>query len=184
MAIFVAPHNDDETLFGAFTILREKPLVVIVYDGHLQADRGLPVTWHERRAETSSALNILGGATACFLGIPDNDPGVTPAMIRAKLLETLGKIDETVFAPAWEFDGHEQHNLVAEAIEDASNVRRYLTYTRHAGKSTGGRPVPIGLRGWIPRKLAALACYQSQFDLDPRMGCYPHFLRSQEEYYV
>src|SRR5690606_38099756 len=27
--IFISPHPDDETLFGAYTLMREKPLVVI-----------------------------------------------------------------------------------------------------------------------------------------------------------
>lgn len=183
MAIFIAPHNDDETLFGAFTILREKPLVVIVYDGYLQHDRGLPVEAFQRRNETRRALEHLGGIP-CYLGIPDNDPGVTAGTIRAKFLEALGRFNETVYAPAWEHDGHDQHNLVASAIDDGPNVKRYLTYTRHGGKSTSGRPVPIEAAEWIPKKLAALACYTSQFNLDARMGCFPHFLRDQSEYYV
>ena len=40
--LFISPHNDDETLFGAFTLCREAAdiQVVVVFDGHVQASRG------------------------------------------------------------------------------------------------------------------------------------------------
>jgi LmbE family N-acetylglucosaminyl deacetylase len=181
VSIFISPHNDDETLFGAFTILRERPLVVIVFDSHVQEARGLRVDWKQRRHETRKALDILGGQV-CYLGLSDADPGVTEAVIREALFKTLGRLSEPVFAPASEEAGHAQHNMVAEATA-FPGVRRYLTYTAR-GKSIVGRPVPIESPDWIRRKLEALACYTSQFSLDPRMGCYPHFLRDQTEYYL
>jgi LmbE family N-acetylglucosaminyl deacetylase len=180
MALFIAPHNDDETLFGAFTILRERPLVVVVFDGHAQKARGNSVGWVERRLETRRALEILG-SVPCYLGFSDDDPKVTAGAIRARLLETLGAFNETVFAPALEVGGHAQHNLVAAAVDDDPRVVRYLTYTP-AGKSTSSRPVPIERPEWIGKKLRALSCYESQWD--PRLGCYPHFLRDQTEYYA
>jgi LmbE family N-acetylglucosaminyl deacetylase len=180
MALFISPHNDDETLFGAFTILRERPLVVVVYDSHIQEQRGNPVTWHARRAETTAAGRILG-FNACYLGFSDADPLVSAEAIRARLREVLGVIDETVYAPALETNGHAQHNLVAAAVDEGPRVVRYLTYTP-AGKSTSRRVVPILEPGWIGLKLRALACYESQWA--PRLGCYPHFLRDQTEYYA
>jgi len=181
MAIFISPHNDDETLFGAFTLLRTNPLVVVVYDSYLQEQRGNPVTWQQRRAETVAACEILG-VGAIFLGLSDADPGVTAGVIRDKLRGALGDFNEAVFAPAIEPGGHEQHNLVAAAVEDRRTVCRYLTYERHAGKSTAGHAVPILTPRWIGKKLRALACYESQWD--PKLGCYPHFLREQTEYYA
>lgn len=185
MSIFLAPHNDDETLFGAFTIQDARPLVVVVYDGHVQAARGLPVTWTERRAETVKACELLGLSSVVFLGFSDLDATVTSADIATRLLQVVGPAVqlEHVFAPAVEMDGHAQHNLVALAVPAGRNVTRYLTYTA-AGKSVSSRPVEIQSPRWIARKLRALACYESQFNLDPRMGCFPHFLRDQTEYYA
>jgi hypothetical protein len=42
--VFLSPHHDDETLFGAFTLLRERPLVVIVTDSYVQFNRGDGIT--------------------------------------------------------------------------------------------------------------------------------------------
>ena len=38
--IFLAPHNDDETLFAAYTLMRYKPFVIIVTDSFIQPERG------------------------------------------------------------------------------------------------------------------------------------------------
>jgi LmbE family N-acetylglucosaminyl deacetylase len=182
MSIFISPHNDDETLFGAFTLLREKPLVVVVFDGYVQAQRGLPVTWKERRAETMAALIKLGCCGVVFLGLRDDHP-VSEAVLCASLRLLVKEAGGTIYAPAFESGGHPQHNLVAAAVPDGPGVRRYLTYTT-AGKSTSDKPVPVLNPDWIRLKLLALACYRSQFNTDPRMGCWPHFLRSQEEFYL
>lgn len=184
MKIFVAPHTDDECLFGAFTLLREKPLVVIVYDGHVQAARGLGVRWDERRAETRRAMDVLGVASVMFLGLSDADPTVDVWRVRRAIngiLDNHRGVSE-IYAPAIEERGHVQHNLVGAAVE-GPNVVRYLTYTDQ-GKSTNGKEVSILSPDWIEKKLRALACYKSQFSLDKRMGCWPHFLREQTEYYA
>jgi LmbE family N-acetylglucosaminyl deacetylase len=101
VAIFISPHNDDETLFGAFTILRTLPLVVVVFDSYAQEQRGNPVTWRQRRAETLAACEILG-VRAIFLGFSDADPSITAGDVRARLLGALGAYNEAVFAPAAE----------------------------------------------------------------------------------
>lgn len=178
MKLFVAPHNDDEVLFGCFTILREKPTVLIVFDGHVQARRGASVTATQRRAESVMAMNILGVPAVRFLGLRDDDPTVTVEQVRRRI-EGMGA--EEIYAPAFEPNGHHQHNLVASACNDLPVAKRYLTYTP-AGKSTSAHEVPILDGAWIALKLRALACYASQ--LDPRLGCRPHFLRDQREYYA
>jgi LmbE family N-acetylglucosaminyl deacetylase len=184
MKMFISPHCDDETLFGAFTILREKPLVVVVFDGYTQQNRGLNVTAEQRRDETRAAMNILG-ANVEFLGFRDDNPNVvTESIIR--IVESLDWISpELIYAPAIEVDGHPQHNLVGRAFNSykSSPVVQYLTYTS-GGKSRWGREVKIESMDWIRLKLQALACYESQFSPDPRMGCWPHFLRDQMEYYA
>ena len=45
-------------------------------------------------------------------------------------------------------------------------------------------PVKVEKAEWIGAKLRALACFGSQFNLDRRMGCWPHFMRDQTEYYA
>lgn len=181
--VFISPHDDDHALFGAFTCLRETPILVVVYDGYRQASRGLAVTAEDRMAETMRAAEILGCGGPLRLGFRDDDPTVTSDRIRARAGEVLnGLRPHEIYAPAIEEGGHAQHNTVAEAFHDRA-WKQYLTYTT-AGKSESPFMVPILEASWIEKKLLALACYKSQFNLDPRMGCWPHFLRNQEEYYL
>ena len=189
MKLFVSPHCDDETLFGAFTILREQPYVMIVYDGYVQQNRGLSVTPMERRQESIAALNILGipmnKILFCAL---DDSKEYTEREIGERLITGCLIADfqpEEIFMPAHELRGHRHHNLVARAglLEILPKITRYMTYTDH-GKSVSNKPVIVENPLWIARKLLALACYTSQMSLDPRMGCWPHFLRSQEEFYA
>lgn len=159
MKLFLAPHSDDETLFGAFTVLRERPLVAVV----MQMEP-------ERRKESRAATQILR-AKIDFLDWKQERPLV-------ELLRTFGQ-PEMVYAPASEERGNTDHNTVSEAARRAfEHVTYYLTYTE-AGKSTG-TPVPFE-PGWPLLKLKALACYESQIN---RASCQPHFLREQMEYYA
>jgi len=180
MNLFFSPHCDDESLFGCFTIQRENPLVVVVFDGRIQQKRGLPVTAQDRRNETIFALQEIG-ALALFMGYSDadDDPPSLKDNIRA-LIERHKP--EKVWAPAIEKDGHVQHNLVGRLVAEAFPATQgYLTYTRTGGKSTNGKPVPIE-PGMIQRKLRALACYTSQIDIVA--NCREHFLRDLKEYYA
>ena len=180
MKLFLAPHNDDETLFGAFTLLREKPLVCIVYDSQVQRKRGLPITVDERRDESERACTILGCSVG-FLGVPD-DALLTPDTIALGVGVRYPKVSE-LWAPAFEPGGHDQHNVVALAAARLGvKTTYYTTYTREHGR-TKGREVPIENAKWIALKLTALACYRSQHTLDPRAGCWPWFIGDQREYY-
>lgn len=174
MNVAIVPHNDDEALFLSWTILRHRPLVVIVTDSARQWKRGTGITARQRRAESLAAMDILG-AEVRFLGIPDDELTI-PTVRRA--LEHLGD-PEMVFAPAHEGpEGNADHNLVATACSVLANVTRYMTYTR-AGKSTGVE-VPYE-PDWPRLKLQALACYESQIRLPSTA---PHFLRGLHEYYL
>lgn len=181
MKVFVSPHNDDETLFGAFTIQREKPLVVIVFDSVVQVIRGHKecdaVT---RREESLRALEELGTprSRVRFCGLGDHGK-YSVGVISDVIKRTLGGEPEAVWAPAHEKDGHEQHNLVADAC-DRWNPTRYATYTT-AGKTRTNKPVPIESGDWIKRKLRALACYNTQIDIEA-LGCRPHFMELDEYY--
>lgn len=174
MKLFLSPHNDDETLFGAFTLLREKPVVVVVLDSYLQEQRGHGITFWDRRGETMQALEQLG-ARYNFLGFRDDRPEWL-AIER----QLCAYDPEHVWAPAVEPTGHEHHNRVGEIADRIwpGRVTHYMTYTP-AGKSRGV-PVPFEPE-WVEKKLRALACYRSQLAL---RSTWDHFLREQYEYYA
>lgn len=179
MNLFLSPHNDDEVLFGAFTLMRDSPLVVIVFDGHVQGLRGAPITANQRRSESISALRELGVSPPMFLGYPDTED--RPKSLLASLRHLADRhAPELVYAPAVEANGHAQHNYVGELAKQIfPKVQHYMTYTRTGGKSTGS---PVNPEPWMVwRKMRALACYESQITLD---NCREHFLRDIREYYA
>ena len=157
-SVFLAPHSDDEVLFGAFTLLRHKPHVIVCTPGG-----------HVREAETAAACQILG---------------VTWEQWRAPLDELVYTLEERrydrIFAPQPEVDGNSDHNAVGQVARNrfGAAVTHYMTYTT-AGKSKG-RPVEYEL-DWIGLKLQALACYPSQFGHPSHA---PHFVRGLEEFYA
>jgi LmbE family N-acetylglucosaminyl deacetylase len=172
--LFISPHNDDETLFGAFTILREQPLVLIVYDSWAQFRRGDPPTAEQRRGESMAAMRILGAGTE-FCGLSDET--ADPEECAAALRPYVGARE--VWAPAFERNGNRHHNLIARVADSLfPNSQRYMTYTS-TGKSTG-IPAPIEA-GWTTKKLRALACYESQVEL---LRTREFFLNDQREYYL
>jgi len=134
--MFLAPHNDDEALFGAFTIMREKPLVVIATDSYVQQLRGDGITAKQRRLETERAMEKVG-VESYFLGIPDNN------FTRETLISALEATPENiknakvVFAPMVE-GGNKIHDIVGEvAHEMFDNVLHYSTYTKTRSYSIG-----------------------------------------------
>lgn len=179
MKLFISPHNDDETLFGAFTILRERPLVLVVTDSERQKAKG--ITAEERRLESQAALRILEAPVA-FLGIPDQ--ALETSLLEhlyAEFVADFGPFTH-VFMPAEEEGGNVDHNLIARRIGGLipeSGRTNYLTYTA-AGKSTSTKRVNFAAE-WPLRKLKALACYRSQI-VEPSTR--DHFLREQYEYYA
>lgn len=191
MKLFLAPHNDDETLFGAWTVLRERPTVCVVFDSFVQPSRGVEYCDAEtRRIETERALRVLTGDPDIdgmevpleFLGL--SDAATHHAVALGKILMARFPDVRRVWAPAYENGGHDQHNVLADAAELAfpGKVTHYLTYTRTGGKSRGGTEVLPRSGDDIARKLRAMACYTSQLQLDPRLGCWPHFMRDLSEY--
>lgn len=198
MKLFVSPHNDDEVLFGAFTLMTEKPYVAVVYDSYIQDERGLPgCYWKNRRSETIAACAVLGipSEHIFFLGFPDNKPEALE-QIASRLLTIKHLISlqlspptiiledwETVYAPvSYASKGNAQHNKVSVACSvafAASQLKFYHTYTA-AGKVIGNKrvPVPVNIAA-VQLKLKALAEYSSQL---AQWSTRDHFLREQYEY--
>lgn len=180
MKLFVSPHNDDAVLFGSFRIQQqEAPLVLTVFDSHIQLARGHgECSAPARRYEDMAAMTILGCDVA-FSGIPDSEPA---ELVRTRVAGCLAHWNpEEVWLPAVEEDGHEQHNLVGEIglqVYQGARIHRYLTYTRAAGRSVNGVEIkPTGLM--VLKKLKALAMYRTQIEIDA-LGCFPHFMDLRE----
>lgn len=164
--LFIAPHNDDEALFGSYTLIREKPLVVVVTDGFIQAKRGDDVTWDERRAETLEAMR-MAGCPVLFGGIPDDV--VNSGLIRS-LLGSLFNFSR-VYAPALQ-GGNAHHDMVSVvAREMFHDVIQYTTYTKDELWTTGNKEIIPSVEEAV-LKDQMLNCYQSQINLPSTA---PHF---------
>jgi LmbE family N-acetylglucosaminyl deacetylase len=164
-SVFLSPHPDDETLFGTFTLLREKPLVVSV----------LSCGTH-RTLEFAAAMKTLGIKDIGIWGAFDELNPDWPS-IRARIHALRA---ERIYVPAYHADGNVHHNELARAAEAAApTVVHYLTYTT-AGKQTSDQAVPYEPE-WIGLKLRALACYESQYSHPSHA---PHFTRGLDEFYA
>ena len=186
MDVLLAPHNDDESLFAAFTLLRHRPHVVVCLRSYANGSR-----YPTREIETAAAMRVLG-CTWEQWPFPDLD--VPWAEVREQIFDLPLRYDRC-FAPypRWAANGHQrgslpgngfgvqQHDPIGEWAREAFDLRYtgYLTYTRWAGKDRQGVPV-VYEEGWAERKIAALACYTSQL-ADPSTA--PHFLAEQHEFY-
>lgn len=173
MKLFLAPHNDDETLFGAYTIMREKPLVVVVTDSWIQYRRGTGITAEQRRKESQEAMKILGIPIE-FLGIKDNE------LTDKALTEKLKQYRPTkVYAPLPN-SKHPHHNLVGKVARRLwlNKIIFYSTYTKESLAPTGEMEVKPTQRE-IELKNRALDCYKSQIKINKR-----HFraVRNKSEY--
>jgi hypothetical protein len=165
-SVLFAPHNDDETLFAAFTVLRHRPHVIVCYPS--PPDYG---DAKAREAETREAMAVLGGdPVEQWQG--DN--------LVAQMRELDARVQPSVvFAPHPQ-SSHPQHVAVAEAAADVfgARVRTYHTYDA-GGKVRSAQPVPYE-PAWVQAKLSALLRYQSQLN-HPR--AYQFFAWDLAEYY-
>jgi LmbE family N-acetylglucosaminyl deacetylase len=177
-ALFLAAHNDDETLFGSFLIQECQPWVVVCLRSQVQEDR-YGITAAARERETSEALLELGAPGWEQWPYLDRDPNWSE--VRRELEELNGRSAyDPVFAPAVEPDGHYQHNRIGDIAYEVfgDRVISYLTYTRSGGRSRNGTEIEPKPE-WIERKHRALACYRSQIE-EP--SCRPWFLGDLREY--
>ena len=162
-SIFISPHFDDETLFGAYTIMREKPLVIICIDSYIEEERGDNATNEERTAETMTAMKLLGVKVE-LLHIPDKS--FTYDDLYDKLGEILDKYEpEVVYAPAIEENGNPIHNDVGRVADDIfDNVKHYMTYNISDTKTRGSKII-VPTEGGVALKNRMLKCYPSQMEI-------------------
>lgn len=145
---FFAPHSDDEALFGAFTILRYRPRVVVCFPS--TGDYGSTDT---REAETRSAMTVLGASSVeqwqggdLVAAMREFDRRVHPIRVWAPHVRT----------------SHPDHVAVARAALEVFEERvvTYHTYDAN-GKVRDGVPVEFE-PAWVGQKLRALARYETQ----------------------
>lgn len=162
MKILLAPHADDETLFSCWTLLRERPEVILCLPGAPRHG-----TRDVRLTEFAAAMAVVG---CSWLSLVDID-----------LEQALGKLQPThVWAPLPEPGGNHDHNLVG-ALAAKLWPGRVTFYTTYAAARTI-RGERVGCEpSWPAIKREALACYRSQ---QSHPGTREHFVRPLDEYVV
>ena len=179
MKLFISSHADDEVLFGAYTLMRERPKVVVVTDGYAQQKKNpsLEFTYIDRRMETMKAMSMLG-LEVDFMGISDIDFKDSLGIFE----EILGSYNpKKVYAPMVE-GGNEIHDMVGLTANKIFGglVEYYSTYTKD-------RPYPLALKEIIPTqkerelKIKMLDCYDTQKNLSS-VKIYFEYAKRKNEY--
>lgn len=175
--LLLSPHNDDETLFAAYTCLLYRPRVLVALDGGLKKHYARP---SERAAESAAAMDVLGCEFE-HLGFPCDISEWEPVVERL-----ASEQPDWVWAPLPEPHGHRHHNRLAECAIQVwpGHVSFYTTYSCDE-KGWPHRTVvgePVGVEdGWEDLKRLALSCYPSQ---SQKPGTAMHFERPLDEYVV
>lgn len=160
MKLLLSPHNDDESLFAAYTLIREKPTVLIITDSDMQLDRGISAA--QRKEESRRACETLG-VPVRFLGLKDGS--VKEDDLRQLLLPFTEQEWDCAYAPAIE-GGHPEHDLLGRVASSLfRNVRYYSTYKDPAVPPRGQHAI-IPTQEEIDLKNRALDCYASQLSLN------------------
>lgn len=169
--ILIASHNDDEALFASFICMREKPLVIIATESHIQSERGdVGCTAEIRRQETIDAMKIAG-CPVVFLGIKDTE--LSEEILRERLKAFRPGV---VYIPAAQ-GGNQQHDLVNKVCIElfGDKCKQYMGYSKTELYTKGSveiKPTQVELE----MKNQMLNCYRSQIALE---STYPHFIAVQ-----
>jgi len=161
MKLLLSPHNDDECLFAAYTLMREKPLVIVVTDSDAHLAEG--ITAQQRREESIRACELLGVPVG-FLGLKDGTLEQQKSDLRHRLEPFASQPWSHVYAPAIQ-GGHRDHDALGDVVSTMfSPVSYYATYAAGEIFTPAGReiePTPEE----VERKNRALDCYPSQIRL-------------------
>jgi LmbE family N-acetylglucosaminyl deacetylase len=178
MKLFLAPHDDDQILFGCFTLMREKPLTVICTDSFIQSNRGENITAQMRADETIAAMKVLN---LPFIRLGIRDDIVDDWALR----HALGRFGgfEQIYAPS-EQHGNKDHYLVGKVAREIFGDKciQYSTYAKGEWCTSIGNkidPTPEEYK----LKIKALDCYKSQINLPATKG---HFdaAKGASEWYM
>lgn len=177
--IAIFPHNDDESLFMAYTLMRERCLCIIVTDSFIQPERGeFGCSAEIRRQETINAMSIAG-CPVVFLGIKDSE------LRRSELIERLKDFKpDKVYAPAID-RGNSQHDLISEVAQElfGDRVIQYRTYSKSAYFMNVGRVEIKPTEIERETKNRMLDCYLSQLVL-PSTQNYFIAVRNKSEWFL
>ena len=161
MKLLLSPHNDDECLFAAYTLMREKPLVIIVTDSEAQLAEG--ITAQQRREESRQACELLG-VPVVFLGLKDGTLKEQEADLKRRLEPFASQSWTHVYAPAVQ-GGHTDHDALGDVVSSVfSSVSYYATYAEGELFTPRGREIQP-TQEQVERKNRALDCYASQIGL-------------------
>lgn len=156
--LFIAPHPDDESLWGAYTIMAQHCTVAVFIDN---------LTSPETRAECLAAAEILGIKNLFFI---------------TDLAQLRCDFYDRVFVPALEHGNkkHDQLSMLCSKYFPNAAIRYYMTYGPDKTRPPFG-PVKIEATDEMKaKKLLAINCYKSQHDLSS-----VHFnLESKDEYFL
>lgn len=169
--LLLETHHDDAVLFASYTMLKHHPTLVTVC-GFAKAQEKYGISQDARDAENVEAMKILQPAAWKTWNHSDIAPDPDKIVDDMLRLNTVLH-PKIVFAPMYELEGHEQHNVVALAAEVAfgGRVISYATYKRGSTRTQTDNEV-IPEPGWPALKLKAMACYTSQINLP---NCQPWF---------
>ena len=161
MKLLLSPHNDDECLFAAYTLMREKPLVIIVTDSDVHLAQG--ITAYQRREESRRACELLG-VPLVFLGLKDGTLDQQKDDLKRRLKPFASQPWTHVYAPAIQ-GGHKDHDAVGDVVASMfSPVSYYATYALGECFTPTGREI-VPAQEEIDLKNRALECYSSQIRL-------------------
>lgn len=177
MKLLLSPHNDDECLFAAYTLMREKPLVIIVTDSDTQLAEG--ITAHQRRDESRRACELLG-VPVVFLGLKDGTLEQQKGDLKRRLEPFASQSWARVYAPAVQ-GGHKDHDTVGDVVSSMfSPVSYYATYAQGEFFTPAGREIEP-TQEEVEHKNRALDCYSSQIQL-PQNKFHFDAVRGKSEY--
>lgn len=162
MNLLLAPHQDDETLFAAYTALRYQPLIVFCTMPKKHEADG--ITAARRLAEARQAAAELRCSCLQLVGQRDDMHSLDETLLRKQFERQDAMYQpQRIWAPAPELGGHEHHTQVGQVASEVFGyrVRHYMTYVRGQGRSTGSYKVEVTPTA-RKRKAAAMACYASQ----------------------
>lgn len=168
MSIFLAPHNDDEALFGSYIIQRTQSEIVVCTNGTTHEKFG--VTAKMRKEESQAAAKVLG-VPITFLGIDETklNRDILIRELKARDIFSNCECDETdiVFAPRLQ-GGNRQHDLISNVAQElwGKRVIFYSTYSKDSLEPEGQMPLTPTTEEET-KKQEALACFVSQIKINP-----------------
>lgn len=202
--LVAAPHPDDAELLAGGTLAKasdqgHRTGILDLTRGEL-GSRGTPEL---RATEAAAAAKVLGVSERANAGLPDGHLANSDAMRRA-VVEQLRRFRPRVVILPYSVGRHPDHRIASELIRDAcflAGLRNYpaegepfkpfkLCYALAYREDPVAPSFIVDISGTFERKLAAVACYASQFEgvtqageLYPNGQSLPELLRTQHAHY-